>query len=493
MAYLYGASIKGIQGYIFRSNVLKEIVGASEIIKNIESMVKAKNGSDSPIKKRYGLKENPKVLLSAAGNIRLRIESEDDAKKIVLDFTKDIMQMAYGITVVQAVEHVTGTLQDHRFELEQKLNIQRNKVTLPLDMSHTILKLDPKSSRPIYAEEIKGVGEDIYRDMSTFQKINAYNKIPEEKRKNVEFSDISNDDNKIAIVHADGNGLGKIVKNFKGDILSLFSEQLDKATHEAFKKAIESFGNIDIKEREVILGGDDMTMVCNADYALEFTQRYLELFEEETKKKDKIPGSLTACAGIAYCQEKLPFHHAVALAEELCVHAKQHAKQINPDLAPSCLMFYNTKEAEQISYKETIRKAKKVSGVSFDFGPYYINTIKKEGKKQPTVEALIQLYRVLNTEDGVISKFREAVDELYKDGSLWERMVSDMASKFSYSGKDYSKELSALYEGLTMKNFKVLKDDTQTEKTPLIDLLELKNVMGDRGFVLTGNTSEEAL
>jgi hypothetical protein len=156
-------------------------------------------------------------------------------------------------------------------------------------------------------------------------------------------------------------------------------------------------------------------------------------------------------------------------------------------------MFYNTKEAEQISYKETIRKAKKVSGVSFDFGPYYINTIKKEGKKQPTVEALIQLYRVLNTEDGVISKFREAVDELYKDGSLWERMVSDMASKFSYSGKDYSKELSALYEGLTMKNFKVLKDDTQTEKTPLIDLLELKNIMGDRGFVLTENTPEEAL
>ena len=35
MNYYYGASIQGIQGFIFATNKLKEIIGASEIVKNI--------------------------------------------------------------------------------------------------------------------------------------------------------------------------------------------------------------------------------------------------------------------------------------------------------------------------------------------------------------------------------------------------------------------------------------------------------------------------
>ena len=35
MAYLYGASIQGIQDFIFKTNKLQEIVGASEIVKGI--------------------------------------------------------------------------------------------------------------------------------------------------------------------------------------------------------------------------------------------------------------------------------------------------------------------------------------------------------------------------------------------------------------------------------------------------------------------------
>ena len=38
MAYLYGVSIQGIQGYIFETNKLKEIVGASNIIEDFCSL-----------------------------------------------------------------------------------------------------------------------------------------------------------------------------------------------------------------------------------------------------------------------------------------------------------------------------------------------------------------------------------------------------------------------------------------------------------------------
>ena len=36
--YLYGASVQGILDFIFKTNKLQEIVGASEIVKNIEEL-----------------------------------------------------------------------------------------------------------------------------------------------------------------------------------------------------------------------------------------------------------------------------------------------------------------------------------------------------------------------------------------------------------------------------------------------------------------------
>lgn len=101
----------------------------------------------------------------------------------------------------------------------------------------------------------------------------------------------------------------------------------------------------------MILSGDDMTAVCDADIALEFTKNFIEEFENETdKKKPAIEQKLTMCAGITYCNEKFPFHYAVSLAEELCSAAKKHSKNKyvenqEKDIAPSCLMFHNVQSS----------------------------------------------------------------------------------------------------------------------------------------------------
>ena len=38
MKYLYGASVQGIQGFIFATNRLREIVGASDIVEEIATV-----------------------------------------------------------------------------------------------------------------------------------------------------------------------------------------------------------------------------------------------------------------------------------------------------------------------------------------------------------------------------------------------------------------------------------------------------------------------
>jgi len=87
MAYLYGASVQGIQEFVFKTNKLKEIVGASEIVKSIEDEIEKYNPSE--------------ILVNAAGNVKA-IFDEEHIQKIVLEFSKTIMQKAYGITLSQA-------------------------------------------------------------------------------------------------------------------------------------------------------------------------------------------------------------------------------------------------------------------------------------------------------------------------------------------------------------------------------------------------------
>ena len=467
MAYLYGASIKGIQGYIFASNELKEIIGASEIIKDIEAEVK----KDQFIQD-YQLSEKPRILLAAAGNIRLVIANKDDAQKILMRFAKDIMQKAYGITVVQAMIEVDDdkdeTIKAHRHMLEQKINQQRNKGVLPLDMHINILKLDAKSSRPQYNE--KKYGE--YRNKSTIQKLAKYDTSIKEKTDYEELSDLSNQNGKIAVIHADGNGLGAFVKSYTGDI-SAFSEALDRATETAFCRASEALEEKGLKKREVILGGDDLTLICDASYALEFTQRYLEFFEEETANMAGTGGGLTACAGIAYAHEKFPLHYAMDLAEELCDHAKKHAKQINPDLAPSCLMFHNTQESEFSGYEKIVARVVERAGVSFAFGPYYIGEQILNDVKQPTIEKLVALYRSMAASEGVMNAYRETIDALYEDEVVLKRILEDLSQK---KKGEFSDALKALFDGLESSNLTVHKDGM--DKTPIVDIFALKNVEG---------------
>ena len=99
MKYLYGASVNGIQDFIFKTNQLQEIVGASEIVKGIEK----------EFEQISDYKEGDShILLNAAGNIKAIFDDKTKLEKVVLEFPKIIMQKAYGITISQAVVKMEG-------------------------------------------------------------------------------------------------------------------------------------------------------------------------------------------------------------------------------------------------------------------------------------------------------------------------------------------------------------------------------------------------
>ncbi len=486
--YLYGASIQGIQEFIFATNKLQEIVGASEIVKSISSneFSRGKVKEKNPISFEDNFKAD-KILLNAAGNIKVIFENEDSCKEAVENFPKMVMQNAYGITISQAVVKMEEEFKEQKDaikELEKRLKAQRNKPSLPLDLSINIMELAPSTARPIVEyRNIKNVQTPM--DRASQQKREAF---PQTGDYN-ELADLSNSKNKIAVIHADGNGLGEIVAKL-GNKLSSFSLKLDNATQKAFQDAKTDTMEI----REVILGGDDLTVICNANKALEFTRKFLDNFEKETSKIEELKGlreKLTACAGIAYCNEKYPFHYAVSLAETLCSQTKKHAKEIDKDLAPSSLMFHNIQSSNYQSWEKFVRDEltiindvnKEDNPIRLDFGPYYLHEdIKLKKEIQPTIQDLLNTSFAYRQEGSPISRLREWMSELHKSSDSAANLLKRINEITERSGRwkcnIMDKNLGRLQPKLCNQELVIKKDGYL--KTPIYDILQIHSVTEEK-------------
>ena len=467
--YLYGASVNGIQDFIFKTNQLQEIVGASEIVKGIEK----------EFEKISDYKEGDShILLNAAGNIKAIFDDKTKLEKVVLEFPKIIMQKAYGITISQAVVKMEGKFTEQEKalkELEERLKTQRNKPSIPLDLSINIMELAPKTARPLFKidEHNNKLG------MASFIKREANKKFYKDNPRNKEFVDISefsNGKNKIAVVHIDGNGLGQIVPKLK-DKLSSFSKKLGDAT----KKAFDDSRDYTMDIREIILGGDDVTVICNANNALGFTKNFLDNFEKETSQitelKDVGFEKLTACAGIAFCNEKYPFHYAVSLAEALCGATKKHAKAINKDLAPSSLMFHNIQSSNFQSWEKFVEDELTITNdketIGCDFGPYYLNE-----ERQPSIQDFLHTVEAYRCEGSPITRLREWIGELHKSqiyaDNLLKRINEMAAQNSKWNSCIMDKNLKQFKPELSNENLIIEKDGFK--KTPIYDVLQILSV-----------------
>ena len=422
--YLYGAAVQGIQGFIFQTNKLLEIVGASELVEQICTSAFeefAKNGEP---------------VVRAAGNIKFIFDKEEDCRKAVREFPKRVMTMAPGITLSQAVVAYDNDFGNAIDCLEALLKVQRNKPSCSVTSGLIGIKRANSTGFPVVKikkdvyQDDSTIQKEIYQDDSTIQKEiyqdtkglceksfgedNFYG-----KKVAYNISDITGKNDWIAIIHADGNGLGKVVQvvGKQKDVFRQFSQKLDTATKEAARKAFEvvesKFADKKvIPIRPVVLSGDDMTVIIRGDLAIDYANAFIEAFEKKTNEhlgtilKDQHVFAedkdyLTACAGIAFIKSSYPFYYGYQLAEDLCGQAKKDTKAIHGAetnyLPPSCLMFHKVQDSFIIDYKDIVeRELTAKDGLSFKAGPYYIHS--QNCKK--TVDDLIMACQLLNSENG---------------------------------------------------------------------------------------------
>lgn len=489
MSYLYGASIQGIQDFIFETNKLKEIVGASDLIERFCSWGYILGFSE---KHHFTIKES-NVLRNAGGNIRIVFDDMTDLEQMVKFFPQYVMSMAYGITISQAVvEYSEDRYIADVKELEQKLKHDRNQASIPLDSKFALMKQVSRTGKPAAKEK-----NNEYFDTASWQKSSnaeeskvsilleklnlqdIFEKFPSKMEK------ISNSKNKVAVIHADGNKMGLMLQQINEDltgksskeiqnIFKIFSAQITKATNNAVEKAFsESFtkDNDTIPFRPIVVGGDDVTVICSAENALDFTEKYLRAFEENTEKLfaesnlSQYANKLTACAGIVYCNEKFPFHYAVGLAEKLCDFSKDTSER-----KASCLAFHNVQSSYFTDYKSYVKNELSTKdNISLQYAPYYVD--KYEDK--PTIDALKSLFEVFNAEEMPTGKFRAWLNELHKNKEYaalnLERIEAVLDSQIKSKLKSALEALNPTLELSTLID--------EQNKTPMHDVLQLKSVL----------------
>ncbi len=430
--YLYGASVQGIQRFIFQTNELKDIVGASELVEFIcTDLFKEMVGK--------GWAESNQII-SAAGNVKYVFETEAECREVVRTFPRMVMTEAPGVTISQAVVELGDDFTQAVNELEGKLRSQRNRPGMSVTTGRLGLKRSPQTGLPFTS-----VDNNEHLDASTCAKRKRNNtpclcqksfgkavKLQAGTSIPFEISKMTGKNDWIAIIHADGNGLGQVVQKIGHQIddFKRFSHALDRATiaaaNDAFRKVSPEGGwKGTIPVRPIVLGGDDMTAIIRGDLAIEYVAEFMRQFEKNTGEGElrrilEKAGMerLTACAGVAFTKSAYPFYYGYTLAEQLCTRAKKRAKENNAATAPSCLMFHKVQDSFIMNYDEIEkRELTTAEGNSFCYGPYFLNK-GQEPAAHYSIDELESLSRMLDDEqtDGIKTGIRQWLTLMHENG-----------------------------------------------------------------------------
>lgn len=501
--YLYGASVQGIQNFIFCTNNLKDIIGASELVEQICTKLFVEEALRQTFTNDF-IDNDDNCITAAAGNVRYILD-EDQCKQVVLHFPKIVMEFAPGITISQAVVEIgDGVNQDHFDRLEKKLKALRNK--LQITTQHALMAFE--RNRQVGAAAVRKINGE-YIDKASYAKrtesVNANSTLAQklfDKSLQVSAKDIQYQTDKlvpdeseksyIAVIHADGNNLGHIIQNLSkrlGDnpgekklikARKNFSKAIEAATQKAVQEAFSAVYAEDViisnevPMRPVVIGGDDVTVICEASRALEFTQRFLEYFEEQTAHffKEYLQGfdlginKLTACAGIAFIKSKFPFHYAVRLAEELCSEAKKASKQEGVIHAngyvPASLAFYKVESSFFNTYPELKVKVLQASGVDLSYGPYAIHP---NTPVLASLDTFLRKVSIVKEPKAPASAMRRWLSALHHNREEAQQLMDRTIEVLKIRGQDhFIKELEL--EHTIMEN-----------KSPIHDIVALSSII----------------
>ena len=356
--------IRGIQGYIFKTNAVKEIIGASKLVddiiinglkdyvKNCVSaeekdlyLVEWNNGDTADAFIKDGSKVLMQVMFVGGGNAYVLFRNGSICSEVNRYLGKYVLDKTYSLNVAIAViEKTDSYTKDYA-----KINDQMRKIKARMPVSKPVgafsfTATDSITGLPIVGCDLKSVEKKYYCRESLLKRDAVDEKNVEKIFDNMVTQ--KGDNSTLALIHIDGNSLGKRIMNLMRDVkdyksaiqkMRRLSSGIDKTFKDTFKDMTswmdsqqDRFKTDTMKYRKIVVAGDDITFVCNARLAIPAVKYFLEKLNEKKTdfiqtEEDKNP-IFTACAGIAFFNSHFPFSDAYMVAEACCDSAKKRAK-----------------------------------------------------------------------------------------------------------------------------------------------------------------------
>ena len=187
-----------------------------------------------------------------------------------------------------------------------------------------------------------------------------------------DFDRLADEGNFMAVVVIDGNRFGKRVQKLLEETrgqpiaeaaarLRHFSVGIDQLSRDSLARAVSDAFTADLKAlkpevirrrflkdgefclpfRPVIIGGDELTFVCRADWGLDIALRFSQLLREQSGADEHAFGKqgLSCSIGAAIVKRSFPFKNAHRLAEQLLASAKRRNREYLPNRDFSALDF----------------------------------------------------------------------------------------------------------------------------------------------------------
>lgn len=320
------------QDYIFSSNKLRENAERSMDIAYVTSGAFFREAAGE----LYSEEKN--LVYSGGGHTVLQFEDRERATDFAKRVTEAVLRRYDGLELfVKQLPYDPGrtpgeNLRELSKALERKKSLRRASFRR---LSFGVEALGEETHRPV---ELSGDARPAPRreDFSGL--------LPQGWTFPTDFQALAGGDNFIAVVHIDGNAMGKRVSRIyeeeSGDwdacraALQAFSRNIQDSFEGAFRqmaaRVAQELPDLCpcLPVRPVILAGDDVCFVSAGSIGPECARIFLE---ELSRMDAGGQPPYAACAGAALVHTKFPFHAAYDLAEELCSSAKRFGAGLDPE------------------------------------------------------------------------------------------------------------------------------------------------------------------
>jgi len=476
------------QKYIFATNTLKEVVGASSIMDKINEKFKEVFKDET--------------LYSGGGNGVAIFDSQKRVEEAVKFLNDNCLKV--GISFIYASHEYekkdNAAYQDIKKRLAG-IKMRGQAPDLDFFMPHGRLCRscmsrnvsaggDPDICYVCSAKNAAGL--EAHRDI--VEAMNLHKKGGPGKWFLMDLSEIEkfNREDKlyslIAVVKMDGNALGKKLTSFIDKSPDNFmqtgelSQKIDDASHNAIAQTcLEVFdGYIKAEKRmpfrPLIVGGDDIAFAISSKYAFEFTRKLSEYFTENTKGIG-FDSPVTISAGIVFTHSSFPIVQSVELAESLLSNAKKHGLKLNAANPPAMIDFQVMYGSLNDSIEETrsrectiiVEKETEKEKIELWQKPYLLY---EAGYEVKTIDSLEKQAKLLGDviERSKIKKLREIFKYDENSRSMMLRQIkSNIKNSKDIDGRKTFDECM----NWAKENSKAYNCNSSTRREGALDLVEV--------------------